>query len=570
MASIDDLKRIRSESQSPSNDGDGLSRIQRIRAERNSSDQTASAYGGGSDNSTGSPVEDLALSAGGGFLRGVANVAGLPVDAFNAASKALGFGQTLGPEGEPYGGSESIQRAMSNFGAATNPDKELPNEFVGRIGREIGGAVVPFAAMGAAARAGKDGGILLRPILENFRQSPVSNAVAELGSASGAGTGAAIANMIAPDSQGADMVGQIAGGMLAPISLVSRNGERAADAFKKADVATPGSSRRRAARQLKEVTDDPAAAARALEGESPGVEGADLTPAQQTEDAGLMRLERSLAQRDTRVEDRLNSMSEQSRRAAEQEGRNLAGSGAADDTRMALRDRLQNIDKALRERSERALDNARRRVTGISNQEGQQALTGQIARDEIEGALADARVQERQLYDEVDQSVEVPTSNMRREYNNIVAERSRFDDPDDIPAFVNEAMAGDNGIQPRETISNLQRLRSRLLSASARESADSGAPNRRKIATLTRLQKAALDDIGSAATESDNLRAAHEFSRNLNERFRQGAVGRILGYNRDRGMSVQPEMTLTGVRQDWRASVGRQRAPDARCRLPRP
>lgn len=97
--------------------------------------------------------------------------------------------------------------------------------FVRRVGQEVGAALplaaVPFAA---AARPAQQGGGLLQRAGEAFlagvRNTPGTAATGELAATIGAGTGAGIAQQVAPGSQLAEMTGQLVGGV-APAALMN-------------------------------------------------------------------------------------------------------------------------------------------------------------------------------------------------------------------------------------------------------------------------------------------------------------------------------------------------------------
>ena len=479
-------------------------------------------------------------SVGEGFNRGLTNVAGFPVDAINAVSRKLG----LPSSPTPIGGSQSLRELFGALNIQTRAPKELPVPMLGRISEEIGGAAVPFGAFGAFAN--RTGNIFTKPILEAFRRSPRSNAALEATAAGGAGFGAGIAQEIAPDNDTAEMVGQLLGGFASPVAAgakVAAAGSRGAR--KVADPLLPGGAERSAARQLQRIVKDPERAARALEGPQAGVPGSKLTPAQETQDVGLLRLERALINNQADIEGRFDEAAEATRKALEAEGGRIGGDVPIERTREFFEARLQRLGNALDARSAQAVERAAQRVREL-DPTTPPTEASRIVRDEIEGALADAQLQEKALFDAIPEQAAAPTRTLKMTYSDIMARRRKSDDPFDVPEYVHKLLGG-KGFADVESIGELQTFRSRLL-RSAREERARPASNRRKLDILRDLQTAALEDMGALADDATGvgrqIKEALDFSRQLNERFRQGPVARVLGYESRGGVEVAPEETL--------------------------
>lgn len=482
---------------------------------------------------------DLALSAGGGFLRGVANIVGLPADAANKLAEVSGLGDVLGASPDPIGGSQSIQRGIASLGGP-QPGEELPAPGVARVGEEVGAASVPFGIVGGIARTARKGNMIIRPILESFRQAPKTTAAVEAGSAVGAGAGAAIAQGVAPESPGAEIVGQLLGGFASPIAVTSRSIPGISGVRRVAGAFTPGGARRGATERLTNIVEDPEAAAAALAGPRRGV--GELTPAQETGDQGLLRVERALMAKDPEIEDRVLAARAATREAAEDAAQEVGSDVPIDRARDFFEDRLERLNQAIGLRASQALESAQRRAANISESQAKRGEASRIVRDEIEGALEDMRVQERALWSEVDEGVQTSTRSLKSTFARIKAGRKKADDPEDIPVFVQRFLDKGGAFGDTESLGDVQTLRSRVLRASREERAKD-APNRRKLDILNEVQSAALDDMG-AAPGGENLNVALNFSRELNERFRQGPVGRVLGFERRGGVSTAPEVTL--------------------------
>lgn len=160
--------------------------------------------------------------------RGVANVAGLPVDlasipvnlgvaGVNKGLEAAGVDYRLPYADRPIGGSQSLFEATSGFGAIPEVAPQGPaTKFAGRVAQEVGAMVLPFGGIRTAAGAlGATGARELAatgsnafkraaaPLVEQAAADPAKYAAKELAAALGAGGGAATANL-AMDAAGYD------------------------------------------------------------------------------------------------------------------------------------------------------------------------------------------------------------------------------------------------------------------------------------------------------------------------------------------------------------------------------
>jgi hypothetical protein len=155
----------------------------------------------------------------GGFNRGLAGMAGFPVDVVNAGLSLVGLGTD-----RPIGGSRSIEQAMDGtLGRLTESGTMFPEgpdtaggRIINRVGQEIGAAAIPAAGI---LRAGSGLAPAMRPaptlgqtFLDPIRRSPGRAAIGETAAAAGAGAGAGIAREAAPGNQVAETYGQLIGG----------------------------------------------------------------------------------------------------------------------------------------------------------------------------------------------------------------------------------------------------------------------------------------------------------------------------------------------------------------------
>lgn len=174
-----------------------------------------------------------AAIAGDRFGEGMANVAGLPVDALNFMTE-LGFrgADTIIPGDQswlktspnPIGGSDNLNQARTLFGA-TGYEAPVPQDafqtIVGRVGEELGGAALPVVGLGAAglnmgaSAARNSSNAFVRSFVAPAAASPAKFLASEVGGAAAAGTGAGIANLFSDrettGGQMADMAGALGG-----------------------------------------------------------------------------------------------------------------------------------------------------------------------------------------------------------------------------------------------------------------------------------------------------------------------------------------------------------------------
>lgn len=126
-----------------------------------------------------------------GLLEGATGALGAPVDLANSAI-GLGMqgvnallGTDFQPSAEPLGGSAGLRRGLAIEPASDQTGHQMAR----RVSQSVGAAAVPV--LGAGGTAGQ--------------------MAAGLGTAAGGGLGAAVANQVAPDNIGAEILGEVLG-----------------------------------------------------------------------------------------------------------------------------------------------------------------------------------------------------------------------------------------------------------------------------------------------------------------------------------------------------------------------
>ena len=180
----------------------------------------------------------------------------------------------------------------------------------------------------------------------------------------------------------------------------------------------------------------------------------------------------------------------------------------------------------------------------------------------IQKALDDAVKVERVVWEKLDSSAPGKIDNAQASYADEIARRSPKSDPSDIPAWVATEFGEDatknaltkslskdgwvgvdgeispallaalekDGVATAQefTFNEIKALRTRLGTAITKERGKPGF-NRNKVRIMSRLRDSLLDDL--LATKVAGTEDAIAYSRALNDRYRKGDVGKLLGYD---------------------------------------
>lgn len=188
---------------------------------------------------TGNTVSGVVSQFGVGSQSGIASALGFPVDAITGGINGLGdLTGMWDPIESPVGGSDTFNALFKPLNENVPAPQTGLERGARRVGEEVGAsaAMLPVAFASPAVRA-----------------APIGAAAVEGASALGSGTGAAIANEVAPDSAVADVIGALAGGLPAGMAASRALGLNGTDA-----VVRPGieDQRMRAADAYGEVRAD--------------------------------------------------------------------------------------------------------------------------------------------------------------------------------------------------------------------------------------------------------------------------------------------------------------------------
>lgn len=477
----------------------------------------------------------------------------------------------LGITDPAISGQQQVTDALSDLGVMRDVDTEAePETTAGAAGR-MTGETVPLIVGGPAAftrgAAGQLGRLQApaKGLLGNVRQAvtrfgediaktarerPGRFAAAELGGAAGAGAGGYAATQVAPDSEAAELVGEVLGGLsptvMTPTPTVAalRAGGNVASrlpVIRRALGKTFKPRELRARERIERAEADPEGAAREMDQADvlPG-----LTPAQQTGRPGLLELERSVLDSSDELRRRGDDQIRDMDKVIRESMRETGGDVPIERTREAFEEAQGHLasllDTRLRIAAQRADERLQAASPGMSRERA-----NVIAREELDKALKDARAQERELYQAIPADVQVPTSSTRRTLQRELANLGRAQ-RGDIPSVARRLLSqkSPDYLGAQTTIREMRGLQSKLRER-ARQARSQSKFNAARIADD--LANSITDDIARAQGDEDVagiVDNAVSFSRTLHDRFSRGAPGRILKSAREGGPATPEALTL--------------------------
>lgn len=477
----------------------------------------------------------------------------------------------LGITDPAISGQQQITNALSDLGVMGDVDTEAePETTAGAAGR-FTGETVPYIIGGPAAftrgAAGQLGRLQApaRGLLGNARQAvtrfgediartarerPARFAAGELGGAAGAGAGGHIASEQVPDSDAAELVGEVLGGLsptvMTPTPTITAlragaNVTARLPVIRKVLGKTFKPKELRARERIERADTDPEGAAREMD-KADVIPG--LTPAQQTGRPGLLELERSVLDSSDELRRRGDDQIRDMDKLIRESMRETGGDVPIERTREALEEAQGHLASLLDTRLRLAAQRADERLQAVSPGTSRERANV-IAREELGKALKDARAQERELYSAIPADVEVPTANIRRALQRELANLGKAQ-RGDIPSVARRLLSkeSDDYLGAQTTIREMRGLQSKLRERS-RQARSRGQFNAARIADD--LANSITDDVARAQGGEDVagiVDNAVSFSRTLHDRFSRGVPGRILKSAREGGAATPESLTL--------------------------
>lgn len=446
----------------------------------------------------------------------------------------------------------------------------------GQIGEAAGGAGAMALGGGGAASAVPAAGAAMsgRNAVQNFlnsvgvsfRTAPGRFMAAETLSGGTSAAGGATAQTLFPDSDAAKFVGEILGGFTpagvraAPGAAVTaaeqlpmtgaaiRGGRNIGNQL--ANMSNPLNVRQRADSRLDRATQSREVAAQRMD--DPLLPG--LTPAARTGDRGLLALEtavdKSLMDADKFVDASVNTTLQNIRAAI------MEFAGNPEATARTFEAAQESLRKSLDDRLNIAARRTQETLASISPSASREAVN-RVAAGELRAALQAARNEERRLYDLVPEDAVVPTNSTVRNFRDLLADLSQAQ-RDDMPSAAKEFLdvQSPTYFGAQTNIKEMRGLQSRLRQISRNSrSGDNTNLNRARIAD--QLADAITEDIANTQggdAVSGAVRAAVGYSRELNDKFRKGTVGTLLGLAKQaeprvaEGLALENSIGVTGPR----------------------
>ena len=490
-------------------------------------------------------------AAASGFNAGLADIIGAPVDLVN----------WLLPESMssdyPVGGSKSIRGALAAGDMTYQDVEDLPYDQRpyargGEVAGQTVGAFAPVAGMAGKVTPAMSRAVLPpakstartigRDIVRTTARNPGQVAALEGAAGVGAGVAGGTAEALYPGDTTKRMYSELAGAFSVPIIATQVLPRMTRMITQQLRSFSPAGRETAAGKKIGEAL--------TAAGESPKDIVAKLkadvgsqTSGQATGSPTLLAIENQMVKDlpeqvgqevAAQTKNAINEFNVAFRQA------NKSGDPAL--VQEAAKARIEWLKKTLDARVGNAEVAARDASAAILARDPEAAVeASRAARDIIDSELRLARSTESKLWNEINKKAPVGTQNFEREFKAMkdeLLEEETISAP--IEAFYKRVVKNQNLEKPilLET-GDMLRSRSRALDL-ASEARVAG-----KFGDARRLQKIAdsmLDDLSELGDPA--VDAARAFSRDLNQKFTEGFVGKTIGYEKTGAKAVAPEMTL--------------------------
>lgn len=288
----------------------------------------------------------------------------------------------------------------------------------------------------------------------------------------------------------------------------------------------PG-AKSRATSRANELFDDPSGAINRMDEMAGGVEGDVLTPAQKTQSEGPLRLSKTAEKEYPKIA-RANK---QQRSIANRKLKEKAlRTGDPDDARAYFERELRDV-----------ADEAEQNLANIDQVDDPAKVSTQVI-EKLQNKFDEARQIESKIWNNLPEGETGVPSNLLQRYKSELSNITKGGDIDEIDGFVRLKLGrkinkkgqvvGGEFLNPRSqtaTAKELHQFYSRLGRKMRELTRQGGQAN--KIRILKELRQATLDDLDNLAV-GDDYREALSFSQDLNQKFTEGQVGKMLGMSR--------------------------------------
>jgi hypothetical protein len=434
---------------------------------------------------------------------------------------------------------EMVEAGFSAIGAPIPQDEpERMAEYIGQGLGETALLLAPtYGGLRTLSTAPGAVGRVSREMVDFFNKSPIVSTAGELTSGAMAGIGRGIAEEQEMGPTAA-MLTELTFGMspsamaLAPSRLLYG---KAKELGMKAFIPfTEAGGYERASRKLRELSPDAEAASQAIR----EFAGEGMTPAAASGQQGLLDLEDAVLRSDPA---RRQAMSESTQDNVNRLEQSIVGEGDITSVRKFIDNRVERAKAAIDARIESAADDAAIALNQLGDVSAEEASDYVVA--SLRSALDDARAEEQRLWNRIPSATKVPVSNTQETYRSLRRELSKAQ-RDDMPDVARNVIGGAPKGVKFTNVKEMDGLYKALGEEAARARANKEF-NKARIAE--KLREAIWEDMGNAVgddTIQETVATARAFSRELNEKFTRGPVGRILGVSRDGLARVDPSMAL--------------------------
>jgi len=454
-------------------------------------------------------------------------------------------------------GGDDLQQTLEYLGMVSPKGQEATG-LVPTAMEFMGGSVIPGGGLQSMGREVIKRGIpVARQTVPQFLASqtaanPAATLAADVaGSFTGAG-GGEVAKQFT-DDPGIIASSELAAGLGVPAvaSQIPRAAKAVAEVLPVTGTAIRAgrsikesfNTKARQIRRLQELSADPEKASAKIDVNSP------VSPARQTEEPRVIALEEKiLHEAPANVAQAHRQKMQEAADKATQNARYF--SGDTEEPWSVVQKKGADQVKRVQKRADKALEDADQAIAQIDSGASPRDIS-RVERERLETALHTARKEESAVWNELDQNATAQATNTRKAYDELQAAESELTFGRNVPEDVKAILAkADDGTL---TLKDLQSIRSELNDQIRSLRAD-GQWNKARI--LGKFQDSLLDDL--SAIDSTGVDRARDFSRQLNEKFTQGEVGKILKFEESGVRAVDAPETLSQLFKGESATRGIQ------------
>ena len=469
--------------------------------------------------------------------RGIAQGVGGLVDFINPFDKQMGSAKT---------GLTNLMEA-----GGVNVSSDAPEGLFENIAYGTGAGASALVPVGAGAKALQGAGGLVGQIAQKVAPQLMTKGgvAAELGAAAGssAASGAAREAGYSPTVQ---QIAGLAGGFASPLTGLAARG--AGKVALKAPVTgaiakgvtkavapfTETGARQVAIDRMQGLAGGQARASELARRSEASENILGLSPAQRTGDEGLISLERATMKSDPKVSDRITGQMFES---DEMVRKAIQSSGDVRDTQAFVAQRQADFGRKIDEIIGAAEASARKKIpaSGADPMQSSNIVAGELRR-----AQKLAKEQQTMLWSKIPKATEVDMSETRdiaKSLTKSLSVYSKKDIPKEVKSFLKKAKK--SSVQKVGDMNELSsKLRETARNAMSGESINA---NKARIANeVAESINRNFDNISPDNEVSALIVDARAFTREMNKKFSEGTVGRLLKRGTRGDDRIDPELTL--------------------------